>query len=83
MIFPRATKDNQQNHKELEHKHDQISGTGLSQTGPGFSLLIVVVKNKYTQINIIFLIIHLSCTLNFSMMNLEKNYLSVLGDSFS
>ena len=29
-------------------KHNERSGTGLSQTGPRFSLLIVVVKDNFT-----------------------------------
>ena len=45
---PKATKDDQQNDKKLEQKHNQRSGTGLSQTGPSFPLLIVVVKDNFT-----------------------------------
>ena len=45
---PKATKDDQQNYKKLGRKYNQRSGTGLSQTGPNFSLLIVVVKDNFT-----------------------------------
>ena len=71
-IPPKATKDNQQKYKKLGQKHNQSSGTGLSRTGPWYSLLIAVVKDKFHLINITFLINPLSCTLNFSIKNPEK-----------
>ena len=46
--FSKATKDDQQNDKKLGQKHNQRSGTGLSQTVPLFPLLIVVVKDDFT-----------------------------------
>ena len=46
--------------------------TSLSQTGPRFLLLIVVVKDNFSQINIIFLISHLFRKLNFSKWMLLK-----------
>ena len=48
MNSPKATKDNQQNYKMLGQKHIQRYGIGLSETGPQFPLLIVVVKDKFT-----------------------------------
>ena len=45
---PKASKDDQQNDKKLGQKHNQRSGAGLSQTGPRFPLLIVVVKDNFT-----------------------------------
>ena len=44
----KASKDDQQNNKKLGQKHNRRSGTGLSQTGPRFPLLIVVVTDKIT-----------------------------------
>ena len=35
------------NEKKLGQKHNQQSGTGLSQAGPRFSLLIVAVTDKF------------------------------------
>ena len=43
-----TTKGDQQNDKKLGQKQNQRSGTGLSQAGPIFPLLIVVVKDKFT-----------------------------------
>ena len=34
--------------KSLEKKHNQRTGKGFSQTGPRFSLLIVVVKDHFS-----------------------------------
>ena len=46
MNSPKATEDDQQNDQKLGQRHNQRSGTGLSQTGPRFPLLIVVVKDN-------------------------------------
>ena len=73
----KTTRDNQQNDKKLEQKENQMSGTGLSQTRPLFSFLIVVVKDNFTEINIFFLISHLACTLIYSSMNFQKVYTKV------
>ena len=43
-----ATKDDQQNDKKLGQKHNQRSGTGLSQIDPRFLVLIVVVKDNFS-----------------------------------
>ena len=51
MISPKVTKDDQQNDKKLGQKHNQRSGTGLSQTGPRFPLLIVA-EDNFIQINL-------------------------------
>ena len=48
MNSPKATEYDQQNNQKLGQKHNQRSGTGLSQTGPRFSLLIVVVTDNFT-----------------------------------
>ena len=64
--FSRTTEDDQQNDKKLGQKHNQLSGTSLSQTGPRFPLLNVVVRDNFTSINIIFFISHLFRKLNFS-----------------
>ena len=53
-------------------KHNYWSGAGLSQKGPRFLHLMVVVTDIFTYINILFMIIHLSCGLNFSKVNLKK-----------
>ena len=45
----------------------------MSQTGPRFFLLIVVVKDTFAQINISLLISHLIDTLNHSLLISEKN----------
>ena len=45
---PKASKDDQKSNKKLGQKHNQRSGTGLSQTGPRFSLLIVIVEDNLT-----------------------------------
>ena len=55
--FSKATKDKQQDAKKLVKEDSQRSGTGFSQIGPQFSLLIVVVKEKFASIKNIFLII--------------------------
>ena len=44
---PKATKDNQQDHKKLGQKVSQRSGTGLTQTSPRFCLLIVIVRDDF------------------------------------
>ena len=54
MIFPKATKYDQQNEKKLGQKHNQRSGTGFSQPGPGLSLLTVVVNDNFTKTNFVF-----------------------------
>ena len=69
---PKTTKYDQENDKKLGQKHNQRSGTGLSQTGPRLPLLVVVVKDKFTEIYIIFLISHPFRTLNFSKWLLWK-----------
>ena len=51
-----ATTDIQQKDKKLGQKDNQLSGTGLLQTGPMFPLLIVVVRNIFVEIKIFFLI---------------------------
>ena len=56
MNSPKATEENQQNHKKLRQKHNSRFGTGLSQTGPRFSFLTVVIKDNFIYISIIFLI---------------------------
>ena len=47
MKFQKATKDNQQDHKKLGEEHNQIYGTGLSQTSPQFFPLIVIGKDNF------------------------------------
>ena len=48
MNSSKATEDDQRNDKKLGEKHNQRSATGLSRTGPRFSLLIFVVKDNFT-----------------------------------
>ena len=50
MNSPKTSKDDQQNDKKLGQNYNQQSGTGLSQTGPRFPLLIVVVKTDLPRI---------------------------------
>ena len=45
---PKATKDDQQDDNKLGQKHNQRSGRCLSQTGPRFLLLIVVIQDNFT-----------------------------------
>ena len=71
MNSSKITRDIQQNHKKFGQKHNYISGPFFSLTEPRSSLLIVVVEDFFTQVKGIFLINHLSCTLIFSIMNLE------------
>ena len=55
--------------KNWDKKNDQRSGTGLSQTRPRFFLFIVVVRDNFARITIIFLINPLAYLLNFSKEN--------------
>ena len=67
--LPKATKYNQKNYKKLGQRDNQRSRTALSQTSPGFSLLIAVVKNNFAEVEIIFSISHLASTLNLLLIN--------------
>ena len=66
MSSPEATKDDQQNGKKLGRKDNQRSGTVLFQTKPRFSFPIVVVKEDFALIKLIFLISNLAETLIYS-----------------
>ena len=74
MDFPKATKNYQYNDKTLGQNVNQISGTGLCQNTPRYSLLIVVVIDKFAWINTNVSITHLAFTFNYSVLNLENNF---------
>ena len=74
MNSPETTKDIQQDGKKLGQKDNQMSGTGLSQTGPRFLLLIFVVKDTFAYIDKIFLISHLAYPLIYPKMNLGERF---------
>ena len=75
MNFPRTTNENQQNHKKFGIKARLKIWNNLVPNSPTFFILIVVVKNNFTQFNIIFLISQMPCRTNFWILNLvEKDW---------
>ena len=67
--FSQSNQYNQQKYKKLAQKDNQRSETGLTQTSPRYSLLIVVVRDDLASFKITFFISHLAFTLSFSIMD--------------
>ena len=77
MDFPKATQDNKQSDKKLRKNDHPRSGTGLSETKQRFFFLIVVVKDKFAEINNMFSNSHLALTLVYSVWIVRKKIESI------
>ena len=71
--FAGATKNEQQSDKDFGQKGNRIIETGMSETGPQFSLLLAVVKDFFAQNNFGFLINHFAYTVYLNIESLKQD----------
>ena len=72
MNSPKAAKDYEQKDEKSGQNANPRSGRGLSETGPRFSLLMLVVKGNFAHNILNCSISHVAHTPNYSIMNLRK-----------